>query len=42
MKEMMWRRSLSLCTRVGRDKGYGGKAVIRVEKYSEEVGAWFL
>lgn len=27
--------------RVGGDKGYGGKAVIQVERYSEEVAGWF-
>lgn len=40
-KKTMRRRSLSLCMRVGGDKGYGGKAVIQVERYSEEVGDWF-
>lgn len=40
-KKKTMRRSLSLCMRVGGDKGYGGKAVIQVERYSEEVGDWF-
>lgn len=38
---MMVRRSLSLCMRVGRGKGYGGRAVIRVGRYREEAGGWF-
>lgn len=38
---MRMRRSLGLCMRAGGDKGYGGKAVIQVERYSEAVGGWF-
>lgn len=38
---MMMVRSLSLCMTVGRGKGYGGRAVIRVGGYREEAGGWF-